>query len=101
MDGREWLGSHRVVLPLSNAIGIVFLDVCMPGLDGPATARVLQDIDPQVRFCFLSGCYGSHSAQSLMSLGALQIFSKPFAIAELVEVIEEAALARQLAPIRR
>jgi CheY-like chemotaxis protein len=70
-------------------ISMVFLDICMPGLDGPATARALQDIDPRVRFCFLSGCCGSYSTESLLNLGALKVFSKPFVVAELVDVIDE------------
>jgi CheY-like chemotaxis protein len=97
-NGREaielyWL--HRA------QISMVFLDVCMPQMDGPTTARALKDIDPQVRFCFLSGCYGSYSAEGLLSLGALELFSKPFVLAELIESIEESALLRPLASVRR
>jgi DNA-binding NtrC family response regulator len=70
-----------------DAIDLVVLDVQMPGLDGPWTLIALQEIDPQVRCCFMSGHTGGYSAETLQAMGIVRIFQKPFAIAELVEAL--------------
>lgn len=58
-------------------IGLVLLDVVMPGLDGPRTLERLRAIDPRVRCCFLTGGAGPYSAEDLLALGALRVFTKP------------------------
>src|SRR6476660_8334749 len=54
-------------------IGVVLLDVCMPGLDGPATLAELRRLNPSVQACFMSGFLGGHSGDALQSLGALRL----------------------------
>jgi two-component system, OmpR family, response regulator len=66
-------------------IAVVLLDVCMPGLDGPATLAELRRIDPGVRACFMSGHTGAYSVEELLGLGALRFFDKPFQIQPLAE----------------
>jgi CheY-like chemotaxis protein len=73
-------------------IAMVFLDVNMPGLDGPETACALRAIDPQVRFCFITGCSVGYSEAELLALGALRVFPKPFVIAELVRAVQDTVL---------
>lgn len=57
---------------------VVLLDVQMPGMDGPATLAALQQIDPEVKCCFMSGDTGRYTAEELLCLGAVQFFHKPF-----------------------
>jgi CheY-like chemotaxis protein len=62
-----------------DKIALVLLDVQMPGLDGPATLRLLREIDPGVRCCFMSGNTGEYSAGELLAMGAAHVLQKPFA----------------------
>lgn len=60
-------------------IDLVLLDVQMPELDGPQTAERLRRINPEVRFCFMTGNIGRYSHSELVDrLGAERVFDKPF-----------------------
>src|SRR5262249_49112716 len=74
-------------------IGLVLLDVRMPVLDGPQTLRALQQIDPAVRCCFMSGNVGDHAPDDLLALGALHFLEKPFRLDDLL-----AAVGRLVSP---
>ncbi len=57
---------------------VVLLDVHMPGMDGPATLAALQQINPEVKCCFMSGNTGCYTPEELQELGAAHLFHKPF-----------------------
>jgi len=77
-------------------IGLVFLDIRMPGLDGVQTLMGMQAIAPNVQCCFMTGQTGGHSYEQLIELGAARVFEKPFRVAEVLQV------ARQLVtPVSR
>jgi DNA-binding NtrC family response regulator len=80
--GEEALTTFR---RFQSDIAVVLLDVCMPGLDGPATLAELRRLDPGVRACFMSGHTGAYSVEELLGLGALRFFDKPFQIQPLTE----------------
>ena len=65
------------------------LDVLMPGLDGPRTLAALQELNPQIRCCFMSGDLGSYTEDRLQSLGAVAVLQKPFRLAEVAEVLRQ------------
>jgi len=62
-----------------QTIALVLLDVQMPDLDGPTTLVALQKINPDVRFCFISGHTGKYNAEELRAMGAAHVLQKPFA----------------------
>lgn len=84
MDGLEVLtaNSGRAAIELyrqhGSAIGVVLLDVHMPDLDGPKTLVALQQLNPSVRCCFMSGYTGNYSGDQLLAMGASIVFPKPF-----------------------
>src|SRR5947209_1854844 len=93
-DGQEALElfwRHR------DRIDLVLLNVCMPGLDGPQTAIALQQLEPQLRVCFMSGNLGSYTDQELRDRGALAVIPKPFRLAEIAPMLWE--LAAKVVPI--
>ena len=70
-------------------IAAVLLDVRMPGLDGPATLRALEEIDPEVRVAFMSGNLGNYTEADLLALGARAVIAKPFDLGRLAGVLRD------------
>jgi len=54
------------------------MDVQMPGMDGPATFATLQQINPELKCCFMSGSTGKYTSQELLDRGAVHVMMKPF-----------------------
>jgi DNA-binding NtrC family response regulator len=74
-DGREAVEHYR---RLGDRVDLVLMDVRMEGLSGPETLSILQQLNPDVRCCFMSGDTSSLRWGELIRLGALQVFPKPF-----------------------
>ena len=68
-------------------IDVVLLDVCMPGLDGPATLDALRKRNPEVRACFMSGDTGSYEPDELVQRGAARVIAKPFYLDDLANIL--------------
>ena len=83
-DGKE---AVEVYLRHGEDIDVVFLDVCMPGADGPATLAGLQRINPQVCCCFMSCNARDYSEEDLLARGAMGVVAKPFQLAEVVNML--------------
>jgi CheY-like chemotaxis protein len=75
-----------------GSIDMVLMDVQMPpGMDGPHTLDALRKLNPNVRCCFMSGGTGGYSTADLAALGAVHIFTKPFAqLDEFARVLRQA-----------
>jgi two-component system cell cycle sensor histidine kinase/response regulator CckA len=87
-DGTEALALYG---GRQNDIAVVLTDMVMPFIDGPATIRALQRMNPKVRIIAASGfATGQHTADA--SLGGVSVFlNKPYTAEKLLE-----ALARVL-----
>jgi CheY-like chemotaxis protein len=87
-DGQEALelySRHR------EAIDVILLDVRMPRLDGPETLAAIQQLNPRVRCCFMSGDLGRYTESSLCTAGAAAVIRKPFQLAEVGRLVRELA----------
>jgi DNA-binding NtrC family response regulator len=71
-----------------KGIDLVLLDIRMPGMDGPTTLAAIQQLDPGVRCCFMSGDPGNYSREDLLRMGSLRLFEKPLQLSELVETLK-------------
>jgi DNA-binding NtrC family response regulator len=67
----------------AGAIGVVLMDVWMPGRTGPDTLNTLRELNPTLRCCFMSGDLGSYSEEDLLGRGATRVFHKPLPLGEL------------------
>ena len=103
------VGGYEVLAASSGAAGVeqarselpdaILLDVMMPGLDGPATLRLLQD-DPAtaaIPVLFFTAKVMSADRDRLLGLGARGLIAKPFEPLRLAEQVS-AALAWDRGP---
>jgi CheY-like chemotaxis protein len=74
-DGREAVELFR---RHQDVIQAVLLDVHMPGTDGPTAWAQIQQLNPRMACCFMTGYSGRYSGADLLALGALRVFEKPF-----------------------
>ena len=76
---------------MHETIGAVLLEIDMPGLDGPGTLQLLQQIDPKVRVVFM-GDSQQYDGEHLLALGALDVLGKPFAsVKHVADLLHRAA----------
>lgn len=88
-DGGEGVELHR---GFGELIDVVLSDMKMPVMDGPQTLDALRDINPAVRFCFMTGDARPSTLRRLLNLGGLRVFTKPFpSVAEVAEELRELA----------
>lgn len=85
VDGREALEMAE-----RERFDVVLLDVMMPGLDGPATLRLLRDgrlpaVPPVI---FMTAKTNAADCDRLLALGAAGIIAKPFDPMTLAEQVQ-------------
>lgn len=84
-------GSEAIILfaPLLAEIALVITDMMMPVLDGPATIRVLQKLQPEVRIIGVSGLIADVRVEQAKSLGVKHFLPKPYAGSALLQLIQQ------------
>jgi PAS domain S-box-containing protein len=84
-------GTEAVALYAQNrdSIGVVLTDMMMPYLDGTATIRALQKINPTVKVIASSGLADDGKATEAGDLGVKTFLSKPYTAEDLLNAIAE------------
>ena len=72
-----------------DRIGLVILDMLMPGMGGAETFQKLKGFDPEVRVLLSSGYSLDGEAQQLMAAGARGFIQKPYRLAALSHKVAE------------
>ena len=68
-------------------IGLVILDMIMPGMDGVETFQRIREISPEVTFLLATGFARSDQCRRLMRQQCVDLINKPFKSSELVEKV--------------
>lgn len=89
-DGTEAIALYA---QKKDEIKLVLTDMMMPYMDGAATIRALQRINPQVKIIASSGLSENGRAAEMMGTGAKTFLSKPYTAEKLLKTIE-AVLSR-------
>ena len=86
-DGAEAIAlyaQHR------NEIAVVVTDMMMPFMDGQATIRALQKLNPEVKVIAVSGLMQNHKSEELITNGGKIIFlHKPYTTEKLLKSLRE------------
>jgi two-component system, cell cycle sensor histidine kinase and response regulator CckA len=69
-----------------NDIGVVLLDIFMPGLNGIETCRLLRELDPGIPVCFMTGHNSDEMSNDLREFQA-PILQKPFGLVALRDML--------------
>src|SRR5947209_555838 len=70
---------------LQQEIGVVLVDVRMPGLDGPKTVAALRQLSAGVRCYFMSGAMDDGREEELRQLCGGKVFRKPLCLPDLID----------------
>ena len=82
-DGEE--GLERV--QAGEAFDLVVSDVVMPVMDGPAMAREIRKLRPDLPFLFMSG-YAEEQLRREIDIPNMHFLPKPFSVAQIGEMVE-------------
>jgi PAS domain S-box-containing protein len=85
-DGNE---ATKIFVQHHAAIDAVITDMAMPGMDGPALVRILQQLEPDVPIIGMSGLGEKVEANSSTSWEPPMFLNKPFTRAKLLLVLHE------------
>ncbi len=83
-------GEKGISLFKLNPVDIVILDVCMPGIDGIQTLKIIKKIQPLTQVILLTGHACLDTARSGMDLDAFDYMMKPLEMNELIYKLEDA-----------
>ncbi|GMV43188.1 MAG: hypothetical protein AMXMBFR64_49040 [Myxococcales bacterium] len=86
-DGAE---AVDVVRERGDDIGLVLMDLIMPGMDGLETFRAIEAVRPGVPVLLSSGLHGDHLVQQVLTEGALGFVGKPYDVSQLAAAVRAA-----------
>lgn len=89
-------GASAIEFFLQSPVDVVLCDLQMPGLDGIAVLKRLQEIDSGHTLIMMSAYATVETAVKAMKLGAYNFITKPFTAEEVIRTIEKATEVSQL-----
>ena len=94
--GVETASSGEAALELlrsdeSGSIGLVLLDVTMPGMGGLETLRALREVRPDIEVVVSSGYAKEEIMPRFMEIGVSGFLHKPYSLSKLADALEKAA----------
>ena len=84
-------GDNAVEKMKGQKYDLVFLDVCLPGIDGVETLRQIKEIAPDSVVIMMSGKEVDQKVQEAFALGAQDFLEKPFRDVSEIMTIEQVA----------
>jgi DNA-binding NtrC family response regulator len=78
-----------------GSFDVVLVDLHMPGLDGIPLLRSAREIDPALVAIVITGGASAESLEAATDAGAVDYLPKPFKLAALLPVLEQAIVRRR------
>ncbi len=89
-------GSEALALAEDETLGVMLLDIRMPGMDGIEVLRRLREVRPTLRVLVLSASTDQETVLEALRLGASDYLAKPLHDEELVHSVRRAAESHAL-----
>lgn len=89
-------GETALACAADPAVGVLILDIRLPGIDGLAVLRQLGEARPDLRVIMLSASNDQESVLDALRLGAFDYLAKPLHDEELVLAVRRAAQSHEL-----
>ena len=83
-DGEEGLEA----IGRGGQFDLVVSDVVMPSMDGPAMAREIRALKPDLPFLFMSG-YAEEHLRREIDIPNMHFLAKPFSVQQIAEAVEK------------
>lgn len=83
-DGEEGLAA----IANGGTFDLVVSDVVMPGMDGPAMARAIRNVAPDLPFLFMSG-YAEEQLRKDIDIDNMHFIAKPFRVQQISQKVGE------------
>jgi CheY-like chemotaxis protein len=80
-------GAMEILKARHTEIGVILLDLSMPGMDGEETLENMLEIDPEAKIILFSGYSRSQELDTLFEKGAVDHIQKPFDINDLITTL--------------
>jgi CheY-like chemotaxis protein len=93
-DGRE-----AVKLAQENRFDAIFLDIKMPGMNGVEVLKNLRSTQPNASFVMITGYATSDLVDESLSSGAFVCLSKPFSLAQVLDVLKTLREEKEVAAV--
>jgi len=81
-------GRQAVELVKKSRFDAIFLDIKMPGMNGVEVLKRLRETQPEAAFVMITGYATSELVDESLSSGAFICLSKPFSLAQVLDVIK-------------
>lgn len=62
---------------------VIFLDICMPGMNGLELSKIVRSLHPDTRIVAMSGYSAQETAKEAIGLGAADFLMKPIELEDL------------------
>jgi len=87
-------GNEAIQIVREKHHDIIFMDIKLPGMDGFATFKEIQAIDPEARVIFMTGFVLEDSIREALEGGAYPIAYKPFDVEVVLALLKQIAVEK-------
>lgn len=91
-------GQEALALIGRNRPDLILTDLRMPGMDGLALLRAIQQLSPPMPVVIFTAYTSEATAEEALAAGAVAFLAKPFSGAQLLQTVRQALGHRQQAP---
>ena len=73
----------------AHKVNIIFMDICLPGLNGVGVYKAVKKIRPAVKTVMMTGFFVQDLINEAISAGAYDILYKPFTMDDILKMIKK------------
>lgn len=82
-------GETAIEMASDRHLDLIFLDIRMPGMSGLDVLKKLRDLQREAKFVMITGFAKDDIIEEALQSGASACLSKPFRLAQVVDLLEQ------------